>query len=204
LFDFARFENVEVYSLQKGNGEKELENLPEGIKIINLGTTFNNFADTAAAVENLDLVITVDTSISHLAGALGKTAWNLIPYPGDWKWGINTDTSYWYSKHRLFRQKELGKWDEPINKALMGGNINALIFFILTVFYYCFFVKKEQTLSSICLTIGTVLKIYPLFLLILEVFNKNAKGLISKYVSFMILVTSFSESFSVSQYTLSF
>jgi hypothetical protein len=81
---------------------------------------------------------------------------------------------------------------EPINKALMSGNINELILFILTVSYYYIFVKKEKTLSSVFLTIGTAIKIYPMFLLILEVFNKNAKGLISKYLSFMILVTSVS------------
>jgi ADP-heptose:LPS heptosyltransferase len=74
----------------------------------------NNFQETAEVIAGLDLVVSVDTSVVHLAGALGKETWVLIPYQPDWRWGINKETSNWYPSLRLFRQKSPGNWDDVI------------------------------------------------------------------------------------------
>jgi len=102
-----------IYSLQKGEGEKQVNNTTN---IINLGEEFYDFADTAAAIENLDLVITVDTSVAHLAGALGKQTWLLIEYGADWKWLSNIDFSPWYSSIKIYRQKTIDNWNEVIQR----------------------------------------------------------------------------------------
>ncbi|MCG8564439.1 MAG: hypothetical protein MI747_05085, partial [Desulfobacterales bacterium] len=73
-----------------------------------------DFADTAAVIENMDLVISVDTSVVHLAGAMGKPVWTLLPYNADWRWLRSGETSAWYPSMTLFRQSELGKWDDVI------------------------------------------------------------------------------------------
>ena len=69
-----------------------------------------NFAFTAAAIQQLDLVVTVDTSVAHLAGALGKPVWTLLPYVPDWRWLLDRDDSPWYPSMRLFRQTQAGDW----------------------------------------------------------------------------------------------
>ena len=75
-----------------------------------------DFGETAAVVENLDLIITVDTSMGHLAGALGKPAWILIPKAADWRWMLEREDSPWYPSVRLFRQPKPGTWDEPLDR----------------------------------------------------------------------------------------
>jgi tetratricopeptide (TPR) repeat protein len=116
----CRLPDVKVYSLQKGYGIEQLNNLPEGIEIVNLGETFKDFSDTAAAIENLDLVITVDTAIGHLSGALGKKTWILLPSHEEWRWHLDMDYSPWYEDIRLFRHKEPGKkdWDEMMERVV--------------------------------------------------------------------------------------
>ena len=69
-----------------------------------------DFSDTAAVVELMDLVITVDTAVAHLAGAMGKTVWILLPYNSDWRWLAERSDSPWYKSARLFRQKTVGDW----------------------------------------------------------------------------------------------
>lgn len=103
LFDIP---NTAFYSLQKGNEPNEFQN----IEIIELAEIFNDFSDTAAAIENLDLIICNDTSVGHLAGAMGKPCWILLPYVQDWRW--STDISYciWYNSVKLFRQNEPDNW----------------------------------------------------------------------------------------------
>ena len=76
----------------------------------NLGEQFRDFADTAAAVSALDLVITVDTSVAHLAGAIGKPVWVLLPQSPDWRWLLDREDSPWYPSARLFRQIGRGDW----------------------------------------------------------------------------------------------
>jgi tetratricopeptide (TPR) repeat protein len=84
-----------------------------------------DFADTAALVEALDLVITVDTSVAHLAASLGRPTWMLIPRFPDWRWGEVRADSPWYPTLRLFRQRDFGRWDEPV--AEVGAALDAII-----------------------------------------------------------------------------
>ncbi len=82
--------------------------------LLHFGDELNNFSDTAAIISNLDLVISVDTSVAHLAGALGKSVWILSPYVPDWRWLLDREDSPWYSTARLFRQNHARTWDDVI------------------------------------------------------------------------------------------
>ncbi len=125
--DFTQFvellgiPGITVYSLQKGPREADIKTFGcEGL-IMNLAPRLRDFADTAAVLEQLDLVITVDTAVGHLAGALGKPTWVAVPFAPDWRWQLDADTTPWYPKHRLFRQAEPGGWNgvfSGIRKAL--------------------------------------------------------------------------------------
>ncbi len=123
---------VHFISLQKGSGEDEAINPPLDQPLIHLGTEIENFLDTAAIVEALDLVICVDTAIVHLAGALGTECWVLLPEVGtDWRWLRDRDDSPWYPNvMRLFRQKTPQRWNETINEVAFAlkKKINMLIF----------------------------------------------------------------------------
>lgn len=116
MLKFAEINNVKLYSFQKGDGIKDLEKTPESIEIIDLGSTFNDFSDTAAALENIDLLISNDTSLVHLAGAMSKATWVLLPFVSEWRWFDDTDNSVWYNSVRLFRQQERGNWTELIDR----------------------------------------------------------------------------------------
>jgi len=113
---------IEFISLQKGEGEEEalfpLDNQP----IISLGDKVQCFVDTAAIIVQLDLVICVDTAIAHLAGALNKPCWVLLPeQDSDWRWLLDRDDSPWYPKvMRLFRQKSKGDWDGVVQEVLQA------------------------------------------------------------------------------------
>jgi tetratricopeptide (TPR) repeat protein len=113
---FTEIENVKVYSFLKGSAEKQLAELPENVEIVNLGETFTDFSDTAAAMENVDLFILADAAYAHLAGALGKPAWVMIPHVPNWRWFTHREDSPWYDSLRLFRQKEPGNWDEVLER----------------------------------------------------------------------------------------
>lgn len=118
FYKLSQLENIKIYSFQKGYGVEQLDNLPDDIKIVNLGETFNDFSDTAAAMENLDLFITIDTSVAHLAAALGKKTWILLPFVAEWRWLTDKDESYWYESAKLFRQKEPGNWEELFERVI--------------------------------------------------------------------------------------
>lgn len=118
--------NVKLYSLQKGDGIEELQDVPKNVEIVDLGSTFVDFDDTAAAIENLDLVITCDTSIVHLAGALGKKTWLLLHSYPDWRWLLNEDKSNWYDSVTIFRCDDDNNWDNllaRVNKKLITSAI---------------------------------------------------------------------------------
>jgi Flp pilus assembly protein TadD len=102
------------FSLYKGNQSNELE--PYSAQIIDIGSHAQDFADTAWAIAQLDLVITVDTSVAHLAGAMGKSTWILLPFVPDWRWLLDREDSPWYPSARLFRQPQLGDWFSVIEK----------------------------------------------------------------------------------------
>ena len=105
-------------SLQKPMPAADLETTRRFAGMIDLSDDLKDFGETAALIQNLDLVITVDTSMGHLAGALGKPAWILIPKAADWRWMLDRDDSPWYPSVRLFRQQTAGAWDEPMGKLL--------------------------------------------------------------------------------------
>ncbi len=113
LFELS---NIDFYSLQKGKGSEQIKHLELGSNLIDLTDDINDFLDTAALIENLDLVITVDTAVAHLAGALGKPVWTLLPFLPDWRWMLNRDDSPWYPTMRLFRQPSYGDWKSVIEK----------------------------------------------------------------------------------------
>lgn len=96
-------------SLQK----EDSQSLPG---LIDWTKELNDFADTASLIQNLDLIITVDTAVAHLAGALGKTTWVLLPHVPDWRWLLEREDSPWYPTLRLIRQKALGDWADPIHR----------------------------------------------------------------------------------------
>jgi tetratricopeptide (TPR) repeat protein len=107
----AGIEDVLLYSLQKEEeGSVELTLLDGGV-LRDLGGTFRDFADTAAAIAHLDLVISIDSAVAHLAGALGKPTWVLLPHQADWRWLRDRADSPWYASVRLVRQEMLGDWD---------------------------------------------------------------------------------------------
>jgi tetratricopeptide (TPR) repeat protein len=113
---------VSLYSLQKTTGTGELDNLPDTMTIISFDGDFDQsngrFMDTAAVIKNLDLVITVDTSIAHLAAGLGVNTWVILPNPADWRWMTNRTDTPWYPTMRLFRQPTPGDWTTVIEKVV--------------------------------------------------------------------------------------
>ena len=106
---------IQFYSLQKGDVTPAEEELLMQMNCIDIGNQFEDFSDTAGAIMNLDLIISVDTSVVHLAGALGRKVWTLLPFSPDWRWMLNRDDSPWYPTMRLFRQTQRGNWDSVIN-----------------------------------------------------------------------------------------
>ena len=84
--------------------------------LLDLGTSLESFSDTAALMSHLDLVISVDTSVAHLAGALGRPVWILLPYRPDWRWLLDRDDSPWYPTARLFRQTESRDWQSVVER----------------------------------------------------------------------------------------
>jgi Glycosyltransferase family 9 (heptosyltransferase) len=104
LEPLGKLERLVVYSLQKGAVVQHVEHRSCGLKLINYMEEMNDFSDTAALIECLDLVISVDTAVLHVAGALGKDVWALLPYVPDWRWMLNRKDSPWYPTMRLFRQ----------------------------------------------------------------------------------------------------
>jgi tetratricopeptide (TPR) repeat protein len=103
-----------VFSLQKDARPADAAMLAERRGVIQIADELADFSDTAAVMEQLDLVISVDTSTVHLAGALGRPVWVLLPYLPDWRWLLDRDTSPWYPTVRLFRQDETRRWDSVV------------------------------------------------------------------------------------------
>lgn len=106
---------MRFYSLQKGPATQQLrERTDLAARIVDHTDEFADFADTAAFVDNLDLVITVDTAVAHLAGAMGKPVWIMNRFDTCWRWLLDRADSPWYPSARLFRQAALGEWDSAV------------------------------------------------------------------------------------------
>lgn len=116
LRPFASVPGVRWYSLQTGDAAKQLEGNSAGFPIRDLSKELGDFADTAAAMQAMDLVITVDTASAHLAGALGVPVWTLLARVGEWRWPFDQESCPWYPTMRLFWQKEFGDWSGVIER----------------------------------------------------------------------------------------
>jgi len=112
----AKLPNTTIFSLQKDEAAKQP--VPEGMEIISLTEDLEDFTDTAAAIANLDLVISVDTAVAHLAGAMGKPVWTLLPFVADWRWLLNRNDTPWYPTMRLFWQPRPGAWGEVFEQVV--------------------------------------------------------------------------------------
>ena len=122
LLDLGRVPGVRFFSLQKGPWAADLGQVPEAEFIEDLSDRIHDMADTAAFVCQLDLIITVDTSVAHLAGALGRPTWILLPHLADWRWMVDREDCPWYPTARLFRQEAPGDWDGVIARLLSAFN----------------------------------------------------------------------------------
>lgn len=116
--DISSIANIELYALQKGPGTEQLKDNPFTVYPLPIDFDEYNgaFIDTAAFMKHLDLIITVDTSIAHLAGALGLRVWVLLPHTADVRWMVNRSDTPWYPTMKLFRQKSPGNWKQVIEE----------------------------------------------------------------------------------------
>ncbi len=107
----AKDKRIELYSLQLGEDAKDIQKYNLQEDIIDLSNKITDFQSTAEIINSLDLVITSDTSVAHLAGAMGANVWVLLQKVPDWRWGVNEVQSSWYPNTTLFRQYSLGDWN---------------------------------------------------------------------------------------------
>jgi Tfp pilus assembly protein PilF len=116
---------VSLFSLQKDSYTVQSDNVIKKMGMIDYTNEINDFSDTAAFIMNLDLVISVDTAVAHLAGALGKPVWLLLPFVPDWRWMLDREDSPWYPTMKLFRQPQPCDWGSIIH--LITENINNIL-----------------------------------------------------------------------------
>jgi tetratricopeptide (TPR) repeat protein len=116
LLPLLRVPGITWVALQKA--AEELKDLPSDVLVMDGSSQDRNLADTAATIESLDLVITTDTCIAHLAGAMGKPVWILLPELADWRWMRKIGTTPWYPTARLMRQQKQGEWGELVERAI--------------------------------------------------------------------------------------
>ena len=124
----ASFSKVKLFSLQKNEGTEQLNNLPKEMVIESFGEDVDSegaFLDTAAIIKSLDLVITSDTAVAHLAGALGCRVWLVLKWVPDWRWMLDEDSSSWYPSMRLFRQNKADDWEGVFDK--IESELNLLV-----------------------------------------------------------------------------
>jgi ADP-heptose:LPS heptosyltransferase len=108
--------DAEFHSLQKEVREQDLDLMRTSTTVIDHAAALTDFSDTAALVGEMDLVISVDTSVAHLAGAMGKAVWILLPFAADFRWMADREDSPWYPTAKLFRQQRPGDWPEVIER----------------------------------------------------------------------------------------
>jgi ADP-heptose:LPS heptosyltransferase len=118
LLPLLRVPEVTWISLQKGESAQQLSTLPGDVRVLDGSSLETGLAETAALLATLDLVITTDTCIAHLAGAMGKPVWILLPHLSDWRWMQHIETTPWYPTARLFRQPAAGDWNSVLNRVI--------------------------------------------------------------------------------------
>jgi ADP-heptose:LPS heptosyltransferase len=112
----AALTSSSLYFVQKELKPADVATIAGSDTFVDLSHELADFTDTAAIIANLDLVISVDTSVVHLAGALGKPVWTLLPYAPDWRWMLSREDSPWYPTMRLFRQPAPGNWTSVMDR----------------------------------------------------------------------------------------
>ncbi len=110
FFRLFKIPNTQFYSCQTFEGSEEFEKISTEYNVVNLAPEFTDFSQTAAAIENMDLIICNDTSLAHLAGAMKKPCWILLPHVYNWRWHNDISKCDWYDTVKLFRQKVNGNW----------------------------------------------------------------------------------------------
>ena len=120
LLPLLQLPGVEWFGLQKNAGTEPLRDLPADLPFVNLDSELHSFSDTAAAIAALDLVISVDTAVAHLAGALGKPVWTLLPFSPNYRWMLNRTDSPWYPTMRLWRQPAHHDWASVVKTVVEG------------------------------------------------------------------------------------
>jgi hypothetical protein len=116
LLPFLQIPGVRCYSLQIPSPRHPAASL-ESAGLVDLTMHIADFADTAALLAELDLIIAVDTGVAHLAGAMGRPVWTLLPFEREWRWGINGELTPWHPTMRLFSQATAGDWDAVVRRA---------------------------------------------------------------------------------------
>jgi ADP-heptose:LPS heptosyltransferase len=114
----AKVPNTAFVSLQIGACAAQAATDGAELNLIDVSSQIKDFADTAALIDNLDVVITVDTAVAHLAGAMGKPTWVLIRSVPDWRWMLDRSDCPWYPTMRLFRQPSVGDWTTPVEQVV--------------------------------------------------------------------------------------
>ncbi len=107
---------IRWFSLQLGKAKEDLDRLPQASQIVDLAGDLQDDADTAAVLSQLDLLLSVDTSTAHLAGAMGRPVWLVLPHVPDWRGGMNGERSPWYPTMRLWRQERPDDWEWLIGR----------------------------------------------------------------------------------------
>lgn len=119
LAPLAEAGDIDFYSLQKGDAAAESAKPPAGLRWIDWSSDVRDFADVAAIVAAVDLVIGIDTAAAHLAGAMGKPVWVMLRHVADWRWLAGREDSPWYPSMRLFRQQKPGEWRQVVEQVAM-------------------------------------------------------------------------------------
>lgn len=125
LAPLASIQGITYYSLQRGEAASQAAHPPQGMRLIDLAAELGDFADDAALMSNLDLIISINTATAHLAGALGRRVWTLTQFPPDWRWLLGRDDSPWYPTMRLFRRGRHEDWAQVILR--LGDAIRQLV-----------------------------------------------------------------------------
>ncbi len=163
FWDLLNIGNIELYSLQVGEDSFSQWKIDNGQLIMDrfhdLAPQINDFVDTANFIEQLDLIITVDTAVAHLAGAMGKPTWVLLPMMPDWRWLLEREDNPWYPQMRVFRQKTRDNWQEvfqevkvQLTKVLQGKNPLFPIQQKTAAYYHnlaCSYQQKDDFLQAI-------------------------------------------------------